>query len=74
VETPKRFAGLKLAKKDRAELSTLKGKGNQMSARTWRRVRVLELLDEGLSVRATRRLGPIHAKCLASANATWRAG
>ena len=53
MESPKRFAGLKLAKKDRAELSTLKSKGNQMSARTWRRVRVLELLDEGLSVRAT---------------------
>jgi hypothetical protein len=53
VETPKRFAGLKLAKKDRGELSTLKSKGRQMSARTWRRVRVLELLDEGLSVRAT---------------------
>jgi hypothetical protein len=48
VETAKRFAGLRLAKKDRAELSTLKSKGKQMSARTWRRVRVLELLDEGL--------------------------
>jgi hypothetical protein len=48
-----RFAGLKLAKKDRASLARLKAKGTQMSARTWRRVRVLELLDEGNSVRTT---------------------
>jgi transposase len=53
VETPKRFAGLKLTPKDRAELAARKGKGKQMSARTWRRIRVLELLDEGLSVRST---------------------
>lgn len=30
-----------------------KRKGAQMSARTWRRIRVLELLDSGESVRAT---------------------
>jgi putative transposase len=53
VEIPKRFTGLKLAKKDRAALATRKSKGKQMSARIWRRIRVLELLDEGLSVRAT---------------------
>lgn len=52
MEAPKRFAGLKLSKKDRAELSAQKRKGT-MSARTWRRVRVLELLDEGVSVRGT---------------------
>jgi homeodomain-containing protein len=53
VAKPTRFAGLKLAEKDRASLGRLKAKGTQMSARTWRRVRVLELLDEGNSVRAT---------------------
>jgi Homeodomain-like domain len=53
VEAPKRFAGLKLSKKDRTEIAAKKSKGKAMSARTWRRVRVLELLDQGLSVRAT---------------------
>jgi transposase len=53
VEKPSRFSGLKLTKKDLAELAVRKSKGKRMSARTWRRVRVLELLDEGLSVRAT---------------------
>ena len=53
MEAPKRFAGLTLSKKDRAELAAMKRKGKALSARTWRRVRVLELLDEGLSVRAT---------------------
>jgi hypothetical protein len=53
VEAPKRFAGLKLTKKDRAELAAMQRKGKLLSARTWRRVRVLELLDQGASVRAT---------------------
>jgi putative transposase len=53
VEPSKRFSGLKLTKKDRAELAAQKGKGKQMSARAWRRIRVLELLDSGMSVRAT---------------------
>ena len=53
MEAPRRFGGLKLSKKDRAELKARKGKGKTMSVRTWRRVRVLELLDQGLSVRAT---------------------
>ena len=48
-----RFAGLKLSKKDRVDLGFRKTKGRPMPARTWRRIRVLELLDEGLSVRAT---------------------
>ena len=48
----KRFTGLKLGKKDRIELAAMKREGKQ-SARTWRRVRILELLDGGLSVRAT---------------------
>ena len=53
MPTPKRFSGLKLTDKDRAELAARQGKGRQMSARTWRRIRILELLDEGLSVRST---------------------
>jgi hypothetical protein len=53
VEASKRFSGLKLTKRDRAELAAMQGKGRQLSARTWRRVRVLELLDLGESVRAT---------------------
>lgn len=57
MQTSKRFTGLKLGlkltEKDRAELRARKGKGRQLSARTWRRIRVLELLDQGLSVRAT---------------------
>jgi transposase len=53
VQILKRFTGLKLTAKDRVELRTRKGKGQQMSARTWRRIRILELLDDGLSVRAT---------------------
>ncbi len=55
MEAPKRFAGLKLTKKDRAELAAMQRKGKSLSARTWRRVRVLELLDQELSVRATAR-------------------
>jgi putative transposase len=53
VELPKRFSGLKLTKKDRAEVTVMQRKGKPLSARTWRRVRVLELLDQGLSVRGT---------------------
>jgi putative transposase len=53
VEAPNRFAGLKLTKKDRSELTAMQRKGKPLSARTWRRVRVLELLDQGLSVRKT---------------------
>jgi putative transposase len=53
VEAPKRFSGLKLTKKDRAEITAMQRKGKPLSARTWRRVRVLELLDQGLSVRGT---------------------
>ncbi|MDX2091310.1 MAG: helix-turn-helix domain-containing protein [Kofleriaceae bacterium] len=47
-----RFAGLTLAKKDRATLAAMQRKG-KLSARTWRRIRVLELLDQGQSVRET---------------------
>lgn len=53
MQTAKRFSGLTLTDEDRAELAARQGRGRQMSARTWRRIRILELLDEGLSVRAT---------------------
>lgn len=48
-----RFAGLALTKRDRKKLKAMQGAGAKLSARTWRRVRVLLLLDEGWSVRAT---------------------
>jgi putative transposase len=51
--TTTRFSGLSLKKKDRIELERRRSGGRTMDARTWRRIRVLELLDEGLSVRAT---------------------
>lgn len=51
MEAPKRFAGLKLSQKDRTALAAMQRKG-KLSARTWRRIRILVLLDEGLSVRA----------------------
>ena len=53
MEASKRFSGLKLSKKDRGELKARQGKGEALSSRTWRRIRVLELLDQGMSVRAT---------------------
>jgi hypothetical protein len=53
MEKQKRFAGLKLTRRDRAKLGAMKRDGARMSARTWRRIRVLELLDSGESVRAT---------------------
>jgi len=43
--------GLKLSKADKRTLISMK-RSNTMAARTWRRIRVLELLDEGLSVRS----------------------
>jgi putative transposase len=55
VKASQRFSGLKLSKVDRAALAAKKSKGKSMSARTWRRIRVLELLDQGQSVRATAR-------------------
>ena len=47
-----RFSGLELTKKDRAELRRMQSAG-LMTARTWRRVRVLLLLDEGWSATKT---------------------
>ena len=50
---PKRFIGLKLSDKDRKELRRRQSGGARMTALMWRRIRVLFLLDEGNSVRAT---------------------
>jgi transposase len=46
-----RFAGLKLTPKDRAALKDMQRGRKKLSARGWRRIRVLLLLDGGLSVR-----------------------
>ena len=47
-----RFSGLSLSDTDKAKLGELKAGGNKMTARRWRRIRILELLDQGLSARA----------------------
>ncbi len=49
----KRFTGLTLSEKDRAELRRRRGGGARMTALMWRRIRVLFLLNEGNSIRAT---------------------
>src|SRR6516165_4787140 len=48
-----RFHGLSLSDTDRATLRSLQGGAQKMSARRWRRVRVLLLLDERWTVRET---------------------
>lgn len=48
-----RFTGLKLTEEDRAQLRRRHAGGERMTARSWRRIRVLLLLDEGNSVRGT---------------------
>jgi putative transposase len=48
----KRYAGLKLTEADRKDLRQREAAGERMTARTWRRIQVLLLLDRGLSVRA----------------------
>lgn len=50
-----RFRGLKLTNAERQQLREMQSGGKAMTARLWRRIRVLELLDEKLSVRATAR-------------------
>src|SRR5262245_13161701 len=52
MKTAARFTGLSLSKKDRATLRAMKSKG-VMSARRWKRVQMLLLLDKGLSARRT---------------------
>ena len=48
-----RFRGLKLRPEDRAELLSMQRGRASLTARTWRRIRVLLLLDQGETVRAT---------------------
>lgn len=48
-----RFAGLKLSAADRAALQRIQRGKEPQTFRTWRRVRVLLLLDDGHSVRRT---------------------
>lgn len=45
----KRFTGLKLSEADKRELHAMQAKGQKLTARTWRRIRTLFLLDEGWS-------------------------
>jgi len=52
MKRPKRFGGLKLTDADRQELRRRHAGGEEMSARTWRRIRVLLLLDGGWTVSA----------------------
>jgi hypothetical protein len=52
MEQSKRFTGLKLSASDRAQLKRMQSGRARMSPRTWRRIRVLCLLDEGYSVRS----------------------
>jgi hypothetical protein len=48
-----RFTGLELSKADRAKLRAMQAGSRRLTARMWRRVRVLLLLDGGFSVRKT---------------------
>jgi hypothetical protein len=52
MEHPQRFTGLKLSSKDRQEVRRRQSKG-KMTARQWRRIQVLLMLDRGMSARAT---------------------
>src|SRR5438067_1873970 len=51
--TTKRFVGLKLTDADRKELKRQYASGEQMTGRTWKRMQVLLLLDQGRSVTET---------------------
>lgn len=48
----KRFTGLKLTNADARALKEMQAGGKKMTARLWRRIRTLELFDEGLSATA----------------------
>jgi transposase len=52
VKSKTRFSGLQLTPEDRIELQRMQGGRKTLTSRVWRRIRVLVLLDEGLSVRA----------------------
>ncbi len=53
MKDTKRFAGLELLDEERRTLKKQAASGAQMTARKWRRIRVLLKLDEGISVRKT---------------------
>ena len=48
-----RFAGLKLSAMDRRALLRMQKGGNRLTARAWRRIRTLLLLNDGYSATAT---------------------
>jgi hypothetical protein len=51
VKKKTRFTGLKLTTEDRSELQRMQRGRGALTARVWRRVRVLLLLDSGQGVR-----------------------
>jgi hypothetical protein len=53
MATAMRFTGLRLSDEDRAALKRMQTGRTRMSARSWRRVRILLLLDRGFTVTAT---------------------
>ena len=53
MKTGTRFKGLQLSPEDRAELQGLRRGRKALTARVWRRIQVLLLLDTGQTVRAT---------------------
>lgn len=55
VKDSPRFSGLKLTDADRAELRRRSRRGASLKAIIWRRIRVLLLLDEGMTARAAAR-------------------
>jgi hypothetical protein len=52
---PARFTGLKLAGTDLRALREMQAKGKKLTARSWRRIRTLLLLNEGMTVTDTAR-------------------
>ena len=52
-KTSERFRGLTLAENDRRELATMKAGRKRLSPRYWRRIRILELLDQKCTMRDT---------------------
>lgn len=53
MKTEKRFDGLRLSAEDRAELQRMQRGRKALTARVWRRIQVLLLLDAGQTVRST---------------------
>lgn len=53
MKPPKRFQGLRLTTADRRELGRRRIAGKGLSARTWKRMEMLRLLDKGETISAT---------------------